>query len=197
MMHKYFLLLIQFILISFKAYPVDRKLNNHHIEINKYITSFLKIADSKLLLQTNKSNSQIPNEEALKEICISEDIAEIDKAKALIHRYMKLYDLTMTDTGIISGDHSVYGKYDENSSKIRPILRDILDSPIATAYLFKTCEYFPSAYNAHTIEGQLPPKKVWDTPKGVREDNYKQSFFHDTQSWLNSFGLSIASYYYK
>lgn len=196
MMHKYFLLLIQFILISFKAYPVDIKSNNLPVQISKYITSFLEIADSKLLLQTNKSNSQILNEEALKEICISEEIAEIDKAKALIHRYMRLYDLTMTDTGIIGGDQSVYRKYDENSSKIRPILRDILDSPIATAYLLKTCEYFPSVYKAHTIDGQLPPKKVWDTPKGEREGNYKQGLAHDTQTWLNSFGLSIASYYY-
>ncbi len=197
MMHKYLLLLIQFILISFKAYPVDTKSNNLPVEISKYITSFLEIADSKLLLQTNKSNSQILNEEALKEICISEEIAEIDEAKALIHRYMKLYDLTMTDTGIIGGDQSVYRKYDENSSKIRPILRDILDSPIATAYLFKTCEYFPSVYKKHTIDGQLPPKKVWDIPKGVREGNYKQIYAHDTHTWLNSFGLSIASYYYK
>ncbi len=196
-MHKYFLISIQFILISFKAHTVEAKLDDLPVEITAYITKFLSIADCATFRQTNRLNSQILTGQALKKRFLNAKITEINKAKELIYQYTKLYDLTMTDTGIIGGDQSVYRKYDENSSKIRPILGDILDSPIATAYLFKTCEYFPSVYKKHTIDGQLPPKKVWDIPKGVREGNYKQIYAHDTYTWLNSFGLSIASYYYK
>ena len=195
-MHKYFLILIQFILISFKAHTVEAKLDDLPVEISAYITKFLSIADCAAFRQTNKFNSQILTGQALKKRFLNAKITEINKAKELIYQYTKLYDLTITSTGFIYGNGKANKIYNENSSQIRYTLRNILDSTIATGYLLRTCECFSSAYKAHTIDRQLPPKKAWDTPKGKRQGNYKQKFDHDSASWLNSFGCAIAKYYY-
>ena len=195
-MYKYFLISIQLILISFEAYPGETKLDDLPAEIIAYITDSLPIADCAALRQTNKRNSQIVTEHALKKRFLNEKITEINKAKELIYQYTKLYNLTITDTGFIYGDGPACKIYKENSSQMRHTLRNILNSTIATGYLLRTCECFSSAYKIHTIDGQLPPRNVWDTPKGKRQGNYQQKFDHDANSWLNSFVCTIAKYYY-
>lgn len=195
-MHKYFLILIQFILISFKAHTVEVELDDLPVEIRAYITKFLSIADCAAFRQTNRLNGQILTGQALKKRSLNAKITEINKAKGLIDQYTKLYDLTITNTGFIYGDGPACKIYKENSSQMRHTLRNILNSTIATGYLLRTCECFSSAYKIHTIDGQLPPRNVWDTPKGKREGNYQQKFDHDANSWLNSFVCTIAKYYY-
>ncbi len=195
-MHKYFLISIQFILISFKAHTVEAKLDDLPVEITAYITKFLSIADCATFRQTNRLNSQILTGQALKKRFLNAKITEINKAKELIDQYTKVYGLTITGTGFMCGDGKAHKIYKENSSQIRHTLRNILDSTIATGYLLRTCECFSSAYKIHTIDGQLPPRKVWDTPKGKREGNYQQKFDHDANSWLNSFVYTVAKYYY-
>ncbi len=194
-MHKYFLISIQFILISFKAHTVETKLDDLPTEIIAYITGSLPIADCAALRQTNKRNSQIVTEHALKKRFLNEKIIEINKAKELICQYMKLYGMAMMGTGIVCDVVSVFEKYQENSPQIDRILENILDSPIATSYLVQMCKGFSSIYKKQKGFGQLPPRKLLDTPKDRRKENSTQSLGNSSNFWFQHFGVSIAAYY--
>ena len=194
-MHKYFLISIQFILISFKAHTVETKLDDLPTEIIAYITGSLPIADCAALRQTNKRNSQIVTEHALKKRFLNEKIIEINKAKELICQYMKLYGMAMIGAGIVCDAVSVLEKYQENSPQIDRTLENILDSPIATSYLVQMCKGFSSIYKKQKSFGQLPPRKLLGTPKERRKENSTQTLGNGSNFWFQHFGVSIAAYY--
>ena len=198
-MHKYFLISIRFILISFKAHTVETKLDDLPTETIAYITGSLPIADCAALRQTNKRNSQIISGHALKKRFLNEKVTEINKAKELIHQYMEIFSLTMTDTGMICHDVAVLPKYEEKYKKNAPpifrTMEGILDSTIATTYLVETCEAFSWAYKAQKRYGLLPPKKVPGEPERRKKGSLKPIPEGSYAWWYANLAINIAVHY--
>ncbi len=198
-MYKYFLISIQFILISFEAYPVQIKLDDLPTEIVDYTTGSLSIADYAALKEKNKRNSQIIAGHELKKRFLNEKITEISKAKELIHQYMEIFSLTMTDSGMMCNDVAVLPKYQKKWKKNAPsifrTLRGILNSTIATTYLVETCEAFSQSYKAQKRFGLLPPKEVPGELERMKKGSLKPIPEGSHAWWFSNLAINIAVHY--
>ena len=123
----------------------------------------------------------------------------INKAKELIHQYMEIFSLTMTDTGMICHDVAVLPKYQkkwkEHAPSIFRTLRGILNSTIATTYLVETCEAFSQSYKAQKRFGRLPPKEIPGEPERMKKGSLKPIPEGSHAWWFANLAIKIAVHY--